>query len=172
MTGPLPKKNRLWKIFVTCSRSFDQVTWSSPPAKMPYIVPAWSVDYQRTEKIIPVIESMRWLDNAWLILGIHGVGGGTHNSFIRAGGVLVGMRKNTVLYELLTDHLGSVTTTFPVGGAATQQRYKPWGEVRGGGNTLPTDNTYTGQKTDEPLRLIFYNARWYDPYPNSLFSSH
>jgi hypothetical protein len=98
--------------------------------------------------------------------------------YYRAGGALVAMRKGATLTYLFTDHLplqgasrGSTTVSL-TGGAATQQRYLPWGAVRGVGNALPTDNTYTGQKTDEPLGLMFYNARWYDPYPNSLFSSH
>ena len=34
--------------------------------------------------------------------------------------------------------------------------------MRGAGNALPTDNTFTGQKTVDALGLMFYNARWYD----------
>ena len=42
------------------------------------------------------------------------------------------------------------------------QSYKPWGELRGSGNSLPTDRTYTGQRWSESIGLSFYNARWLD----------
>lgn len=50
--------------------------------KMPFVAPVWFVDFKRTDEIIPVIESMRGHNNIWLILGMHGVGAGTHNNFI------------------------------------------------------------------------------------------
>lgn len=50
--------------------------------EIPFVAPVWFVDFQRTDEIIPVIESMRGHNNIWLILGMHGVGAGTHNNFI------------------------------------------------------------------------------------------
>ncbi len=51
------------------------------------------------------------------------------------------------VYYLLTDHLGSTTVSYRSdGGEARYQSYKPWGELRGSGNSLPTDWTYTGQR--------------------------
>jgi RHS repeat-associated protein len=45
-----------------------------------------------------------------------------------------------------------------------EMRYKPWGEVRYTSGTMPTDYTYTGQRSEmDSLGLMFYNARWYDP---------
>lgn len=51
---------------------------------MPFVAPAWFVDFRRADEVIPVIESMRGQDNAWLILGMHGIGAGTHNNFMDA----------------------------------------------------------------------------------------
>src|SRR5512143_2054637 len=63
---------------------------------------------------------------------------------------------------LLTDHLGSTTVSYRADGQETRfQSYKPWGELRGGGNSLPTDRTFTGQRWEE-VGLYFFNARWYD----------
>lgn len=43
-------------------------------------------------------------------------------------------------------------------------RYKPWGEERFTDGTTPTDYTYTGQYSNmSDIKLMFYNARWYDP---------
>jgi len=48
---------------------------------MPFVAPAWFVDFRHADEVIPVIESMRGQNDAWLILGMHGVGAGTHNNF-------------------------------------------------------------------------------------------
>jgi len=83
------------------------------------------------------------------------------------------------------DHLGSTSiTTDNTGAKVSEMRYKPWGEVRSwwtaGLATTPAyelpDYTFTGQYShmDDPsttgvtegFGLIFYNARWYDPYLN------
>lgn len=50
--------------------------------EMPFVAPVWFVDFQGSDVIIPTIESMRGCNNALLILGMHGVGGGTHNNCI------------------------------------------------------------------------------------------
>ncbi len=42
-----------------------------------------------------------------------------------------------------------------------------WGEVRYQSGTLPTDKTYTGQRSfTDDFGLMYYNARWYDAYLN------
>ena len=51
---------------------------------MPFVAPALFVDFKRADEVIPVIEAMRGQDNAWLIIGMHGVGAGTHNNFMEA----------------------------------------------------------------------------------------
>jgi RHS repeat-associated protein len=41
------------------------------------------------------------------------------------------------------------------------QTYTAYGSTRGG-DTLPTDHTFTGQKRDG-TGLLYFNARYYDP---------
>jgi RHS repeat-associated protein len=42
----------------------------------------------------------------------------------------------------------------------------PWGTTRYTSGTSPTTYQYTGQRLEKDLGLLFYNARWYDPYLN------
>lgn len=51
---------------------------------MPFVVPAMFVDFKRADEVIAVIELMGEQENAWLVLGMHGVGAGTHNNFMEA----------------------------------------------------------------------------------------
>jgi RHS repeat-associated protein len=63
-------------------------------------------------------------------------------------------------------------------GEVIETRYKPWGEVRYAtpNKTLPTRYTFMGQYSyisddatdlgNAGFGLMFYNARWYDPYLN------
>ena len=45
--------------------------------------------------------------------------------------------------------------------------YKPFGEMRYTSGTTPTQYTYTGQYSNmAEIGLMYYNARWYDPYLN------
>jgi RHS repeat-associated protein len=77
------------------------------------------------------------------------------------------MRDNGVVYWLLSDHLGSTNVSYRQDtGAVVTQKYYPWGTIRGGTNQLPTDYTYTGQKLDTGDGLMYYGARFYDPYLN------
>ncbi len=76
------------------------------------------------------------------------------------------MRQSGTLYYLLSDHLGSTSIVTNASGAkVAEMRYKAWGEVRYTSGIVPTDRTYTGQRSEmESIGLMFYNARWYDPY--------
>jgi len=77
---------------------------------------------------------------------------------------------------MLADHLGSTSLVTDTNGNRTSElRYKPWGETRFSFGTMPTKYTFTGQfsYTDDPstpqmegFGLMYYNARWYDPYLN------
>ena len=49
---------------------------------MPFVAPAMFVDFKRADEVIAVVESMRGQNNAWLVIGMHGVGAGTHNNFM------------------------------------------------------------------------------------------
>jgi len=110
--------------------------------------------------------------------------GSTVTKYYYAGASRIAMQKQTVpqnpqVTYLLGDHLGSTSLAVNAStGAAVETRYKPWGEVRytTPNQTLPTRYTYTGQYSHMPdeatdlgnagFGLMFYNARWYDPYLN------
>ena len=98
------------------------------------------------------------------------VSGSNITKYYYAGGQRVAMRLNSANpIFLFSDNLGSTTATYQDGSPVTitHQLYTAWGAVRPGpGNLLPTDNTYTGQKTIESIGLMFYNARYYDTYLN------
>jgi RHS repeat-associated protein len=77
-----------------------------------------------------------------------------------------------VLYYALTDQVGS-TTAVVSATSVMETRYDAWGQVRYADDKLPTDRTYTGQRSymgdastgaAQGFGLMYYNARWYDPY--------
>jgi RHS repeat-associated protein len=80
------------------------------------------------------------------------------------GGKLVALREGTNNVNfLLTDHLGSVTTTlFADGTVRANLRYDPWGKQRWASQTTPTRYRFTAQRFDDRLGLYDYNARYYD----------
>ena len=84
-----------------------------------------------------------------------------------AGAQRIAVRTNGTLNFLFGDHLGSTSLVTDIYGNAvlSELRYTPWGEVRYNAGTTPTDYTYTGQYSNTAdFGLMFYNARWYDPY--------
>ena len=91
-----------------------------------------------------------------------------------AGSTRVAMRTDddaapgTTLNFLLSDHLGSTSLTSNASGSVVSElRYKPWGEVRYSAGSTPTKYQYTGQMSyTSEFGLMYYNARWYDPYLN------
>jgi RHS repeat-associated protein len=107
-----------------------------------------------------------------------------------AGAQRVAMRKYTIPQPMtvnyfLGDHLGSTSVvTDATGAKIAEMRYKAWGEVRYNWTSAPATTspayklpsyTYTGQYSymDDPstaasegFGLMYYNARWYDPYLN------
>ena len=91
-----------------------------------------------------------------------------------AGSQRIVMRKDGVLTYLLTDQLGSTSLAADASGAKiSEMRYKPWGEVRyeSPSGSLPTDYTYTGQRSyTDSFGLMYYGARWYDPYNTHFIS--
>ena len=105
------------------------------------------------------------------------VTGNVATSYYSAGGQRIAMRVRTnstnVVYYLHSDHLGSTSLATCGSGSAcggngaaipnSRTWYKPYGEVRAGGSTLPTDRRYTGQRWEAGLGLYDYGARYYDP---------
>ena len=51
---------------------------------MPCVVPSLHADFRRADEIIAVAKTMRIPPDAWMLVGIHGVGAATHNSFMDA----------------------------------------------------------------------------------------
>ncbi len=108
----------------------------------------------------------------YFIGGIYEVTGSTVTKYYFAGSQRVAMRRNSTLSYLLADHLGStslvvndVTTGVWANDVVSELRYKPWGEVRYTSGAQQTQYQYTGQYSNMgDFGLMFYNARWYDPY--------
>jgi RHS repeat-associated protein len=94
-------------------------------------------------------------------------------SYYYSGGQRVAVRvqndpNQSGLYFLIGDHLGSTSLSY---NAATHntvtERYMPWGELRDGTNSLPTNYTYTGQYSyTANFGLMYYGVRFYDPSLN------
>src|SRR3972149_5377238 len=101
-----------------------------------------------------------------------GVSAGTKGCFVfiprHAGSLRVAVRvqypASSNLYYLMGDHLGSTSVSYEsVTHQFVRERYKAWGELRDGGNDLPTNYTYTGQYSyTASFGLMFYGAMWYD----------
>ncbi|MBD3388145.1 MAG: hypothetical protein GF414_04310 [Candidatus Altiarchaeales archaeon] len=60
--------------------------------------------------------------------------------------------------------LGSTSLVVDDTGAeVARQLYTPYGEVRYGADSLPTDFGYTGQRENSYTQLVHMGARWYNP---------
>jgi RHS repeat-associated protein len=72
------------------------------------------------------------------------------------------------LFYLLTDHLGGTNVILKDGVSSSEMRYKAWGETRFTSGLMPglTPVQYTGQRAETQLGILYYKARWYDPYLN------
>jgi RHS repeat-associated protein len=70
---------------------------------------------------------------------------------------------SSMLYFLHSDHLGSTSlTTDASGNPVARQLYDAWGNVRYVTGTLPTDITFTGQRSNlEQIGLYYFKARFY-----------
>jgi RHS repeat-associated protein len=97
----------------------------------------------------------------------------SRRDYFSFGGAVVAMKEGVakdarVLTYLHGDHLGSVSlATNASGNVVSQQRYKPYGEVRwSSGAGMPTDFTFTGQRAGPANyvgSLTDYVARSYSP---------
>jgi len=93
---------------------------------------------------------------------------GVATKYYYAGTQRVAMRKNGTLYFMLSDQLGSTSVTTDSNGQnPVTLEYYAWGGIRYSSGTTPTNYTYTGQYSNmSDFGLMYYNARWYDPYLN------
>lgn len=94
--------------------------------------------------------------------------GGTTTTinYYSLGGQRVALQQgnNPVTY-LISDLLGSVDVAVNAGGAITAvQLYWPYGEGEFSWGTMPTTYNFTGQRLDSVTGLLYYNARYYDPF--------
>ncbi len=80
---------------------------------------------------------------------------------------------NGALSYTLSDGLGSVSEAVNPSGAVTaSQLYAPYGNVRFQSGTLPTDQGFTGQRSDAATSgLDYYGARYYDPVAGQFTSA-
>ncbi len=80
------------------------------------------------------------------------------------GGTRVALRAAGVVYYLHTDHLGSVSLiTDHASRITAEQRFLPYGGLRWGAGTFPTDVGFTGHRGHPNLGLVYMRARYYHP---------
>ncbi len=79
------------------------------------------------------------------------------------GGQTVMEKRGDAVIYLSTDQISSTSLTTDANGAEISQvRYDPYGSVRWSSGTIPTDKTFTGQRS-EGFELMDYKARYYAP---------
>ena len=87
-----------------------------------------------------------------------------------AGSSRIAMRENGALTWLLTDNLGSTSTTAAADGSLLDTvKYTAFGEIRDGATA--TDYRYTGQRDEFEIGLYYYVARYYDPVVGRFISA-
>jgi RHS repeat-associated protein len=123
-------------------------------------------DGKRVKSVINGTETTYFVGGYYEVVA--GETGTQVNKYYYAGTQRIAMRTNDTLIYLVGDHLGSTSlTTDAAGNVVSETRYKAWGEVRFASGISLTDYTYTGQYSyASDFGLMFYNARWYDPYLN------
>ncbi len=83
-----------------------------------------------------------------------------HNTF---GSQTVMEKRGDAVIYLSTDQISSSSLTTDANGVEISQvRYDPYGAARWSSGTIPTDKTFTGQRS-ESFGLLDYNARYYSP---------
>jgi RHS repeat-associated protein len=87
-----------------------------------------------------------------------------------AGSSRIAMRENGTLTWLLSDNLGSTSTTAAADGSLLDTvKYTAFGEIRDGATA--TDYRYTGQRDEFEIGLYYYVARYYDPVVGRFISA-
>lgn len=87
-----------------------------------------------------------------------------------AGSSRIAMRENGALTWLLSDNLGSTSTTAAADGSLLDVvKYTAFGEIRDGATA--TDYRYTGQRDEFEIGLYYYVARYYDPVVGRFISA-
>jgi RHS repeat-associated protein len=102
------------------------------------------------------------------------VTGSSITKYYYAGTNRIALRNSSGVRYIFGDHLGSTSITADgSGGNMIRQLYKAWGEIRYSSGSLPTKYTYTGQysyASGGEIGLLYYVARFYDPYLNRWIS--
>jgi RHS repeat-associated protein len=91
----------------------------------------------------------------------------TTKRYYSIAGMMVAMHDGTDLVYFANDHLSSASLVMDASGTLqSENRYKPFGEVRDIGgvtNITETDFGYTGQRNIADIGLMDYDARFYSP---------
>jgi RHS repeat-associated protein len=83
----------------------------------------------------------------------------------------VAMNTGSGWYDLIPDVLGSMTLALNSNGTVKAvQLFAPFGLTRYSDGTMPTSHNFTGQRLDDQIGLLYYNARYYDPYAGQFTS--
>ena len=86
-------------------------------------------------------------------------------------GTVTAMDKDGEFYTLISDQVSSTSLVVDAAGnKVAETRYYPFGEVRYSDGTLPTDRTYTGQRSED-FGLMDYNARYFSPVTGKFISA-
>ena len=81
---------------------------------------------------------------------------------VTIGGQRVGSWVDGAVTASAGDHLRSASVTRSAGSGVAVERYQPFGRLRDGAWSMPTDHAFTSQILDG-TGLYFYGARYYDP---------
>jgi RHS repeat-associated protein len=85
-------------------------------------------------------------------------------TYYSAGGTRIAMAVNGTFSYLAVDALGGIAAALNTNGAVTASRlFAPYGSVRYSSGSMPTDYSFTGQRSDAATGLSYYGARYYDP---------
>ena len=124
------------------------------------------------ERVKSVMTTDQGTTTTYFVGNYYELTGSVVTKYYYSGSQRIAMRVGGTLSFLISDHLGSTSLSTDANGTVTsEQRYTAWGEVRFSSSDLPTKYTYTGQYSyTTDFGLMFYNARWVDPYLNLAYA--
>ncbi|MEW5985316.1 MAG: DNRLRE domain-containing protein [Chloroflexota bacterium] len=99
-------------------------------------------------------------------------------SYYSLGGQTIALRKvggdSPGLYYVYTDHLGSTSRLSDNSGSpvlGSDARFLPFGKYRTTPTAALTDRGFTGHLHNDPVGLVYMNARYYVPYINRFLAA-
>lgn len=79
--GGMPFLDRIRDLFSGVRAGLDDRPMTGPA---PFVLPTRSIDGETSADVIAALQSMRELEDGWMLLSLHGVGAGTHAGFMDA----------------------------------------------------------------------------------------